>query len=162
MRATRLRSARGDRERANDQSQPATQPAFLSRGWRMENQPTSRRQCTPGCRHERMAYVVARATATLASWFSFLSHSTVARRSSHVWRVVLRSVYKHHRFSDPPLFITLFLSLPSCLFLFLFFLTHLPPLALLRDLPCFKEQRKKERKKETNYLRNLYFACCLS
>lgn len=84
-RGARDTSERRLRSRASERaSERASQPAGVGVE---DGEPTddSGRQCTPGCRHERMAYVVARATTTtLASWFSFLSRTAVARRSSRV------------------------------------------------------------------------------
>jgi len=73
--------ARSSERTSEPASQAASQPAGVENG---EPTDDSGRQCTPGCRHERMAYVVARATTTLASWFSFLSRTAVARRLSRV------------------------------------------------------------------------------
>jgi len=73
--------ARSSERTSEPASHAASQPAGVENG---EPTDDSERQCTPGCRHERMAYVVARATTTLASWFSFLSRTAVARRLSRV------------------------------------------------------------------------------
>lgn len=102
-----------------------------------------------------MVYVVARAITTLASWFSFLSRSTVARRFQAVWWVALRCLERER---ERPVYN----NIVSLSFLLLFFLPFsfylclsVCPLVvfyltLLSDaLPSAGSKRKKERKKTT-------------
>lgn len=104
-----------------------------------------------------MAYVVARAITTLASWFSFLSRSTVARRFQAVWWVALRCLERERERERP-----VYNNIVSLSFLLLFFLPFsfylclsVRPLVvfyltLLSDaLPSAGSKRRKERKKTT-------------